>query len=191
MATSFSWGEGNGTATSGAPTDITTLGAINSGSPYNVAATDINWKNQDSCTAAGGGAYSSFPIQAGNNSYTKNSFGYISGTYNQVSNGGVYQSAGTLGTGLTLMGQVTSTYSTPSTTTVSGGSWVNMNTTSSGSPITLEFNTTSPWASSPTSTLSASATAYTQIFESQLQTTTSASPGDCATITITIVYNEN
>src|SRR5215210_5235109 len=108
MAATFAFKEDNGTQT-GSPTRGTTAGTT---------VTTCNWKNVDDATTT---AYSASPITAGNNSYIKYQFGSFSGTYNQLS-AGLWSphTAGTLGTGLTLVGKVTSTYTTPATTAMSG-----------------------------------------------------------------------
>lgn len=175
MAATFEYDEDNGAAT-GSPAQGTTR---------NTAVTQVNWKNTDDVATA----YSSSPITAGNNSYTKNQFGKFTGTFNQISAGLWAHTAGVLGTGLTLKGVVTSTYATPSTST-NAALTTNMTsviTIASGAAVL--FSTTGPQAASPTSTLSAAG--YTQYLASQLQTTVSAAAGDTATVTLTLQYNEN
>lgn len=175
MAATFEFNEDNGAAT-GSPAKGTTR---------NTAVTQVNWKNVDDVATA----YSSSPITAGNNSYTKYQFGKFTGTFNQISAGLWAHTAGTLGTGLTLKGVVTSTYATPSTTT-NAALTQNMTTAISiGSGQTVNFSTTGPEAASPTSTLTAAG--YTQYLATQLQTTGSAAAGDTATVTLTLQYNEN
>lgn len=193
MAATFSWGETNSTST-GSPamgTTITTLGSINTGSPSNVAATDVNWKAADDCTAASGTVYSAAPIQAGQNSYTKYQFGYFSGTFNQISSCVYYHSAGVFGTGLTLKGLVTSTYATPSQTT--NASLTNNMTTvvTAGSGLAVLFSSSSPAGASPSSTLAVSG--YSQLLATQLQSTTGAGPGDSGStgIVMSLQYNED
>jgi hypothetical protein len=193
LSATFSFGEGNSTST-GSPataTHITTLGSINSGSPYNVAASDCNWKSVDDCTAASGTAYSAAPIQAGTNSFTKYQFGYFSGTFNQISSCVFYHSAGVFGTGLTLKGTVTSTYATPSQSTNASLTTDMTAVVGSGSGLAVNFSTTSPSAASPTSTLSASG--YTMWLATQLQTTTASGPGDSGStgIVLSLQYNED
>lgn len=175
MAATFEYDEDNGAAT----------GSPSQGTTRNTAVTQVNWKNTDDVSTA----YSSSPITAGNNSYTKYQFGKFTGTFNQISAGLWAHTAGTLGTGLTLKGVVTSTYATPAT---SANAALTTNMTSViaiGSGATVNFSTTGPQAASPTSTLSAAG--YTQYLASQLQTTGSAAAGDTATVTLTLQYNEN
>src|SRR5258708_34342934 len=73
MAATFEYEEDNGAA-AGSPAKGTTRTA---------ARTEVNWKNIDDSTTA----YSSNPITAGNNSYQKNQFGHLSGSFNQISAG--------------------------------------------------------------------------------------------------------
>lgn len=73
MAATFEFEEDNGTQT-GSPTKGTTRTA---------ARTESNWRNIDDSTTA----YTSNPITAGNNSYSKWQFGHFSGTFNQILNG--------------------------------------------------------------------------------------------------------
>jgi hypothetical protein len=175
MSATFEFNEDNGAAT----------GSPSKGTTRNTAVTQVNWKNVDNVATA----YSSSPITAGNNSYTKYQFGKFTGTFNQISAGLWAHTAGTLGTGLTLKGVVTSTYATPSTTT-NASLTQNMTTAISiGSGQTVNFSTTGPEAASPTSTLSAAG--YSQYLATQLQTTGSAAAGDTATVTLTLQYNEN
>lgn len=175
MAATFEYNEDNGTQT-GSPLKGTTR---------NTAVTQVNWKNTDDVATA----YSSSPITAGNNSYTKYQFGKFTGTFNQISAGLWAHTAGTLGTGLTLKGVVTTTYATPATTTNAS---LTTNMTSAiaiGSGAAVSFHTTGPEGASPTTTLSAAG--YTQYLATQLQTTGSAAAGDTATVTLTLQYNEN
>jgi hypothetical protein len=180
-AATFLWCEDNGALTS-------SHGTVQTGWGGSGSSTDVNWKNHDDCSnGTGGTAYTANPITAGNNSYVKYQYGYFSGSFNQISAGLFAHTAGTLGTGLTLEGAVTSTYATPVTTTLSA---TNMTTAISiGSGAAVSFSATGPWGGSPTSTLTVAG--YSQYLQTQLQTTTSAAAGDCASVTISFVYNEN
>ena len=184
MAATFNWCEDNGTAT-GSPA----RGTTRSGHGNTTYATDVNWKSVDNCTANSGTAYTSAPITAGTNSYTKYQYGKFTGTFTSISNCKWGHSSGTLGTGLTLKGVVTSTYATPSQTTNSALT-ENMTSaitvTSAGQSVS--FSTTGPEAASPTSTLTAAG--YTQYLATQLQTTGGASSGDTATVTLQLTYDE-
>jgi hypothetical protein len=186
MAATFWFCEDNGTQT-GSPLHGTTQYTTSPG------ATDVNWKNVDDCTANSGTAYSSAPITAGNNSYSKYQYGKFSGTYNSILNGlWSAHTAGTspMGTGLTLKGTVTSTYATPATTTNSALTTDFSSTVAIGSGLAVDFSATSPQAASPSTTLS-SGGGFTQYLVTQLQTTSSAAAGDTASITGTLSYNEN
>jgi hypothetical protein len=179
MAATFAWGEDNGTQT-GSPLKGTTR---------NTSRTECNYKNIDDSTTA----YTSSPIVAGNNSYTKYQFGIFSGTYNQILNGkwSAHTSpAGSLATGLTLKGTVTSTYATPGTAANGALSTDFTTAVAIGSGLTVNFAASGPENASPASTLS-SGGGYTQYLASQLQTTGSAAAGDMATITQTLQYDEN
>lgn len=174
MAATFEFNEDNGTQT-GSPTKGTTR---------NTAVTQVNWKNTDDVATA----YTSSPITAGNNSYIKYQFGKFTGTFNQISAGLWAHTAGTAGTGITLVGKVTSTYATPVTTAMAGST--DMTTAIAiGSGAAVLFHTTGPEGASPTSTLAAAG--YTQYLASQLQTSGSAGAGDTATFTLTLRYDEN
>lgn len=178
MTATFTFKEDNGAAT-GSPTRGTTAGTT---------VTTCNWKNVDDATST---AYSASPISAGNNSYGKYQWGAFSGTYNQIS-AGLWSphTAGTLGTGLAIVGKVTSTYATPSTSALSSTTdFTSITAIASG--LAVNFSTDgNPFTASPTSSQTANPSA-TQYLNSQLQTTSSAAPGDIASITQTVQYNEN
>ena len=175
MAATFEWNEDNGAAT----------GSPAKGATRTTAVTQVNWKNTDDVATA----YSSSPITAGNNSYTKYQFGKFTGTFNQISAGLWAHTSGTAGTGLTLKGVVTSTYATPATT-ANAALTVDMSSALTiGSGQWVSFHTTGPEGASPTSTLSAAG--YTQYLATQLQTTSSAAAGDTISFVTTLQYAEN
>jgi len=174
MAATFEFNEDNGAAT-GSPAKGTTR---------TTAVTQCNWKNIDDVATA----YSSNPVIAGLNSYIKYQFGKFTGTFNQISAGLWAHTAGTLGTGITLAGKVTSTYATPSTTAMSGSTDMT-SAIAIGSGATVLFSTTGPEDASPTSTLAAAG--YTQYLATQAQTSSGAGAGDSGTATLTLRYNEN
>ncbi len=175
MAATFEYNEDNGAAT----------GSPSKGTTRNTAVVQVNWKNADDTTTT---AYSAAPITSGNNSYTKYQFGKFTGTFNQISAGLWAHTAGVLGSGLTLKGIVTSTYATPATTANAALTTNMTSVIAIGSGAAVSFHTTGPEAASPTTTLSAAG--YTQYLATQLQTS-GASPGDTATVTLTLQYNEN
>lgn len=185
MAATFEFEEDNGAQT-GSPLKGTTRTA---------ARTEVNWKNIDDSTTA----YSSNPITAGNNSFTKYQFGHFSGTYNQVSAGLYAHTATAFGTGLTLKGQpaCTSTatalvYATPATSTLAALSVDMTSAIAIGSGVQVQFTATGP-ENSATATATSLTTnpCYTNYLATQLQTTGSAAAGDTAQVTLTLQYNEN
>jgi hypothetical protein len=176
MSATFEYNEDNGAQT-GSPLKGTTRAT---------AVTQYNWKNIDDATAL----YSSYPITAGNNSYSKYQFGKFTGTFNQILNGKYSaHTAGTLGTGLTLKGTVSSTYATPATSANAALTTDFTSIVAIGSGLAVEFATAGPESATHAATLSAAG--YTQYLITQLQTTVSASAGDTAIMTATLQYDEN
>lgn len=154
---------------------------------------ETNWKNIDDSTTA----YSSSPITAGNNSFSKWQYGHFSGTYNQILGGLWAHTATAFGTGLTLMASPTMTadgdrlaYSTPSASTLASLTYDATGVTAIGSGKVVYFGATSP-ASSGKAASTTSNPAYTNYLTTQLQTTGSAAAGDTATVTLTLRYSEN
>jgi len=174
MAATFAWAADNGAA-GGSPAHGTRTNPI----------TDTNWKNIDDSTTA----YSAASCAGGSNSFEKWIYGVFTGTFNSVFNGLWAHTAGTLGTGITLAGIVTSSYTTPSTTT-NANLTVNMT-----APIAIAsgqavlFSTTSPQAGSPAASITSAG--FTQYLVSQKQSTTSVASNDDATVTMTLQYAEN
>lgn len=175
MAATFEFNQDTGAAT-GSPSKGTTRVA---------AVTNVNWKNSDTQ----GDTYSSYPIQAGNNSYTIYQFGKFTGTFNQVLAGLFAHTATAFGTGLTLKGTVTSTYATPATSANAALTTDMTSAIAIGSGLTVLFHTTGPEAAGASATLSAAG--YSQYLATQLQTSGSAAAGDTAQVTLTLQYNEN
>jgi hypothetical protein len=182
MAATFAWDEDTGTA-AGSPTKGTTrTGGV----------TDVNWKNSGVQTDV----YSSFPISDGSNSFEKWQFGHFSGTYNNILNGLFAHTATAFGAGLTLKGPPACTsdgtrllYTTPAT-----GANANLTTNMTsaiaiGSGVAVAFGATGPEATGKAATIAANP-AYTNFLTTQLQTS-GASPGDTATVTLTLRYDEN
>ena len=175
MAATFEFQEDNGAAT----------GSPAKGATRTTGVTQNNWKNTDDVATA----YTSSPVTAGLNSFTKYQFGRLTGSFNQISAGLWAHTAGTLPTGVTLKGIVTSSYATPSTATNSALS-VNMSSPISiASGQTVLFSTTGPEGASPAATLATAG--YTQYLATQIQTTGSAPAGDIGVQTLTLRYNEN
>lgn len=172
MAATTNWYEQNGTAT-GSPAQ---------GTESSISSCD--WKSVDDSTTSRASA----PVLAGANSYTKYIYLKFSGTFNQVSAVKFAHTAGTLGTGISLKGKITSTYETPSTSSMAGSTDIT-STTTIGSGASVLLSTTGPNGTSTSS--SQTTTCYTQYIVTQVQTTSSASAGDSGTVTLTVQYNEN
>lgn len=172
MAATTNWYEQNGTA-AGSPAQ---------GTESSISSCD--WKSVDDSTTSRASA----PVLAGANSYTKYIYLKFSGTFNQVSAVKFAHTAGTLGTGISLKGKITSTYETPSTSSMSGSTDIT-STTTIGSGASVLLSTTGPNGTSTSS--SQTTTCYTQYIVTQVQTTSSASAGDSGTVTLTVQYNEN
>lgn len=172
MSATTTWLEQNGTAT----------GSPAAGTESTVSSCD--WKSVDDTTTPRASA----PVEAGTNSYSKYNYLGFSGTFNQISAVKWAHTSGTLGTGISLVGKVTSTYSTPSTTALSSTSDMTSPVpVSSGASVLLGTsgpNDTNPSASQTTS-------CYTQYLVTQVQTTSSAAAGDSGSATLTVQYNEN
>lgn len=183
MTATFAFDRDHGAAT-GSPAKGTTRSA---------GVTDVNWKNSDT----EGDAYSAYPITAGNNSYENWLFGHFSGTYNQISAGLFAHTATAFGTGLTLKGTPACTgdgdrllYTTPSTTANANLTTDMTSAIAIGSGVAVFFGATGPEATGK-ATSSTANPAYTNYLTTQLQTASNADPGDTATVTLTLRYNEN
>lgn len=174
MAATFAFDRDHGTLTSGR------------GATTSTGVSDVNWKNTDVEATA----YSASPITFGNNSFENWLFGHFSGSYNQISAGLWAHTLTAFGTGETLKGTVTSTYTTPATTTNAALSTDMTTAIAIASGQAVLFTPTSPNTGSPTSSTTANP-AYTQFLPTQLQTTTSAPAGDTPQVTLTLQYNEN
>jgi hypothetical protein len=174
MASTFQWCIDNGTAT-GSPNKGTTR--------TEDIGSNFYWKSVDDVATA----YTDAMISDGTNSYEIFMFGKFGGTFNELSNCKFAHTSGALGTGLTLAAKVTSTYSTPATTAMSGSTDIT-STIAIGSGADVDFSTTGPEDASPTDTLEAAG--YTQYLVTQLQAS-GASPGDIGSIVITVQHDEN
>lgn len=172
MAATTNWYEQNGTAT-GSPAH---------GTESSISSCD--WKSVDDSTTSRASA----PVLAGSNSYNKFIYLKFSGTFNQVSAVKFAHTAGTLGTGISLMGKVTSTYTTPSTSALASATDIT-STTAIGSGASVLLSTSGPNGANPAS--SQTSQCYTQYIVTQVQTTASANAGDSGSVTLTIQYNEN
>jgi len=175
MAATYDWQEDTGAET-GSPLKGTTR---------TTGVTNVNWKNSGVQTDA----YSDFPITAGNNSFIKYQFGKFTGTFNMILGGKFAHTAGTLGSGLTLVSKIGTTYATPVTTAMSGSTDIT-SITAIASGATVLFGATGPEASGKAAS-STNATTYSEYIATQLQTTSGAAAGDTATVTLTLRYLEN
>jgi hypothetical protein len=173
MAATAVWQEDNGTA-AGSPAKGTTR----------ANATQVDWKSVDDIATARASA----TIIAGTNSFVKYQFVKFTGTFNQISAGKFAHTAGTLGTGLTLVDLITSTYATPVRTALAGSTNITA-VTAIASGQSVNFHTTGPEGATPTATLAAAG--FTQYIATQLQTTTAATAGDIGAQTLTFQWNEN
>lgn len=172
MAATTTWYEQNGTA----------AGSPASGTESTISSCD--WKSVDDTTTSRASA----PVLAGANSYSKYIYLKFSGTFNQISAVKFAHTAGTLGTGISLMGKISSTYTTPATTALGSATDIT-GTTAIGSGASVLLGTSGPNDTSPSS--SQTTTCYTQYIITQVQTTASANAGDSGTVTLTVQYNEN
>jgi len=182
-AATFEWEEDNGAAT----------GSPAKGASRTAARTEVNWKNIDDSTTA----YSSSPITAGNNSYSKWQFGHFSGTFNQILSGLFAHTATAFGTGLTLKGTPACTgdgdrllYTTPATAALAGLSTDMTSAIAIGSGVAVFFGATGPEATGKAATMTTNP-CYTNYLTTQLQTSGSAAAGDTASVTLTLQYSEN
>ena len=178
MAATFDWQSDHGAAT-GSPAKGTTR---------STGRTDNNWKNTDDAATV----YSTSPIAAGNNSFDIWGFGKFTGTFNQISSGLWAHTAGAMGTGLTIKGKVAPAggYTTPSVSANANLSTDMTSVIAIGSGAAVQFGATGPEAAGKAASTTANP-AYTEWLAHQLQTTGSASPGDTATATLTLRYDEN
>lgn len=163
MASTQTWSEYNG------------AGQTETGS-----RTECNWKNIDDSTTA----YSSQPITAGNNSFTKYQALKFAGTWNSLSSLTYKIDNNAPQTGVSIVGAIVTAYTTPATA-ASGDSA--MSTTGAAA----NFNSSSSPFGAGTSSTTAGGTMYANALRTQLQTTSSAVPGDIASRTITATWTES
>jgi len=169
MASTQTWSEFNGT---NAATETTSV-------------TACNWKRNDSATQSD---YSSNPINStsNQNSMTKYQAIVFAGTWNSLSALTYKIDNNAPATGLSIVGSVVTSGTTPSTT-ASGDSAM------STSGLSANFNTSSSPYGTGTSSSTASGTMYANALRTQLQTTSSyaGGPGDIASRTITASWTES
>lgn len=172
MAATTTWYEDNGSATGspahGTPTVVTTC----------------DWKSVDSATTTRAAA----PVAAGENSYNKHNYVKFDGTFNEISDVLFAHTAGTLGAGISLKAKISSTYTTPATTAMSGATDITATSViTDGMPV--ELSTSGPNGTSHAA--SQTSACYTQYIITQVQTTSAAAAGDSGAATLTVQYNEN
>ena len=147
--------------------------------------TNWNWLNSTTVTTAPASAF----IVIGTNSYERFRFGVITGTFTELSNGLWAHTAGTFGSNITLMGVVTSTYTTPAVTTNAALTEDMTAAIAVGSGQTVLFSTTGPEGAAPAATLTAAG--YTQYLATQMLTASGAATGATATATLSLQYDES
>jgi hypothetical protein len=143
---------------------------------------ECNWKNVDDSTTA----YSSSVITAGNNSFTKYQCIVFAGTWNSLSALTYKIDNNAPATGISIKANTKTTYATPSTT-ASGDAAAS----TSGESANFGTSAASSAFTAGTTSTTASGTCYTNPWRTQLQTTSSAGPGDIATRTITATWTES
>jgi len=163
MASTQTWSEYNG------------AGQTETGS-----RSECNWKNIDDSTTA----YSSSPVTAGNNSYTKYQALKFAGTWNSLSALTYKIDNNAPQTGVTIAGAVVTSYTTPATSASGDGAM-------STSGASANFNSSSTPFGAGTSSTTAGGTMYANALRTQLQTTSAAAPGDIASRTITATWTES
>jgi hypothetical protein len=179
MAATFAWEESNGAGAGGTTTSTTST---------------VNWKSVDDNS---GTAYTAAPITAGNNSYEKWQYGHFSGSFNQILNGKWAHTATNFGAGLTLKASKAMTadgdrtvYTTPSAVANTTLTQDMTSTLAIGSGAAVWFGAGSAHSGGKAASMTTNP-CYTNYLTTQLQTTTSASAGDTAQVTITLSYDEN
>lgn len=173
MAATAVFQEDNGTQT-GSPLKGTTR----------ANATQCDWKSVDDIATARAAA----TIIASQNSYHKYQFVKFTGTFNSISAGKFAHTAGSLGTGLTLVDKITSSYATPTTAALSGSTDITA-VTAINSGQTVLFATSGPENAAPSASIAAAG--YSQYIATQLQTSGAAAAGDIGAQTLTFQWNEN
>lgn len=164
MASTQTWSEFNGAS---AATETT-------------SRSEANWKNIDDSTTA----YTSSPVTAGNNSFTKYQCIKFAGTWNSLSALTYKVSSNAPATGVSIVAAVVTSGTTPSTS-ASGDPAASTSGTSANFT-----NGSTPYAAGTSST-TAGGTIFANVYRTQMQTTGSAAPGDIPTVTITAQWTES
>lgn len=164
MASTQTWSEFNGAS---AATETT-------------SRSEDNWKNIDDSTTA----YSSSPVTAGANSFSKYQALKFAGTWNSLSALTYKVSSATPSTGVSIVASVVTSGTTPSTTATGDSA-------ASTSGTSANFNSSSTPYGAGTSSTTAGGTMYANAYRTQMQTTSGAGPGDIPTVTITATWTES
>lgn len=172
MSAIANWYEQNGEAT-GSP-----AGGVES------SISSCDWKSVDSPTVP----RTTAPVVAGENSFVKYIYLKFTGTFTQIANVKFAHTGGSLGSGFTLMGKITSDYETPTDADIVGASDIT-STTSISSGATVLLGTSGPNDVSPASSQTSSC--YTQYIATQVQVSGDANAGDSGSATLSIRYTEN
>lgn len=166
----------------------TAVGSAARGTTRTTGVSNVNWKNADDTVTA----YSSVPIDAGNNSYEKFHYLLFSGSYNQISNGLFNHVSGVLGAGLTLKAWISGSgfYTTPSTTANAGFLYNLTATGNIATGIAFRLGGQGPELTGKGTSTNANP-AFSEYFGTQLQTTIAASAGDTAVVYFQYKWQEN
>lgn len=170
------WYEDNGAAT-GAPAK----GATRTKTGDNNSRSDFVAVDSATATKA------TSRIIAGQNSFHKYRFVKFSGTFNEVSAAKFAHTAGSLGSGLSIVGKVTSTYATPARDALAGATNISTSTQINNG-MNVQFSTTGPEGAAANKLTAAG---YSQYLVTQLQTQNTAAKGDIGDMTMTLQWNEN
>lgn len=164
MASTQTWSEYNGA----------------SAATETASRTDCNWKNIDDSTTV----YSTSPVTAGANSFSKYQAVKFGGSFNSLSALTYKVSSAAPSTGVSLVASVVTSGTTPATTATGDSA-------ASTSGTSANFNnTTNPYGAG-TSTYTGATNVYANAYRTQMQTTGSAGPGDIASVTITASWTES
>lgn len=159
-------------------------GSPSKGTTRTDPTTQWNWLSSTTVTDSRASA----PVPVGTNSYERFRFAHITGTFTQLSNCLWAHTAGTFGSNIALVGVVTSTYTTPSTSANAALTQDMTSAISIASGQAVLFSTTGPEAAAPATTLSAAG--YTQYLVTQAQVALGATAGDNSGITLSVQYDE-
>lgn len=179
MASTFQFCEDNGAA----------LGNPARGTTSTTGISNFNLKNIDDTSTT----YSSVPITAGNNSYSKYIWGLWTGSFNQITTVKFNHISGVFGAGLSLFCGISGSgfYNTPATTSASLFTNDITNTgASSVTGLTVLVGSSGPHFSGKAAS-TVSNPAYSEFIGVQLRTTVAASAGDTVTYVGEISWQEN